>query len=556
MVVFDSSRRLAIARLRTGDTVAAVYPDDLGRSHFQALLERKGIAFSASAPGGGGGHSGLWLGLGILALAGGLGFLFLRRHPVRSTAAFGSHGGPAPSRIRGRRATSVATRFSDVAGADEAVEELREVVEFLAHPDRFERLGARIPKGVLLVGPPGTGKTLLARAVAGEAGVPFLYAAGSEFVEMYVGVGARRVRELFSDARNVAPAIVFVDEIDAVARRRGGGDGGSAEHEHTLNQLLVELDGFDPASGVILMAATNRVDVLDPALIRPGRFDRQIPVDVPDRAGRRQILAVHAAGKPLHPSVVLDRVAASTPGFTGADLANLMNEAALLAARRRRDRIGTAEIDDAVLRVLAGPERRSHILAQAERSVSAYHEVGHALVAHLLDGCDAVDRISIVSRGRALGMTVTLPEEERCLLGRAGMLDQMAMILAGRAAEQLVLGEVTSGAADDLQRATGIAEEVVKRFGMSERVGLRVLVDRAGRTPPHSEQLAAAVDDEIHSLLDAAYATAGDLLCTHRSALEKVTAELLAKETLTGLPLTQLLDRCTRREGGAMRRTG
>jgi cell division protease FtsH len=542
-IVFDPDRREAVAELPGGRSTLTVYPDDVAQMQLQTLAQREGISFSAT-PAGGGGLSGLLVPLLVAAAAGAAGILLLRRRAVRSPHTTGGHtGGPGLSRQRRKRAVGVRSRFTDVAGLDEAVAELAEVRDYLSDPGRFKRLGARIPKGVLLVGPPGTGKTLLARAVAGEAGVPFLHAAGSEFVEMYVGVGARRIRELFNDARSSAPAIVFIDEIDAVGRRRSGHEGGSGEGDQTLNQLLVEMDGFDADSDVIVMAATNRVDVLDPALVRPGRFDRQVVVDAPDRAGRRRILEVHAAGKPLDGSVSLDRVAAATPGFTGADLANVLNEAALLAARAHQPQIARANMEDAVLRVLAGPERRSRIITDGERRVTAYHEVGHALVAHLLEEGHAVHRISIVSRGQSLGLTVTLPEVDRSLHGQAYMSAQMAAVMGGRAAEQLVFGEVTSGAADDLRRATAMAEQIVKCLGMSERVGLRVLVDAAGGTSKHSERLAAAVDDEIRSLLEDAYATAADVLEAHRDALDEVARVLLAEETLSGDRLAALLDR-------------
>jgi cell division protease FtsH len=548
-VVFDPDRREAEAQLRGGGSRVTVYPDDAAQMRLQTIAQREGISFSAT-PVSAGGPSGMLVPLLVLAAAGGAAVLLLRRRAVRSPHTAGGHaGGTTLSRQRRKRALGVRCRFTDVAGIDEAVAELAEVRDYLADPGRFKRLGARIPKGVLLVGPPGTGKTLLARAVAGEAGVPFLHASGSEFVEMYVGVGARRIRELFGDARNAAPAIVFIDEIDAVGRRRSGHEGGSAEGDQTLNQLLVEMDGFDVDADVIVMAATNRVDVLDPALVRPGRFDRQIVVDAPDRAGRRKILEVHAADKPLDGSVSLDGVAAATPGFTGADLANVLNEAALIAARERRARIGSANIEDAVLRVLAGPERPSRIIAESERRVTAYHEVGHALVAHLLAEGHEVHRISIVGRGRSLGMTVTLPEVDRCLHGHAYMLAQMAAALGGRAAEELVFAEVTSGAADDLRRATAMAEQIVKCFGMSDRVGLRVLVDGAGGTSAHSERLAAAVDEEIRALLEGAYATAAEVLSSHREALDEVARVLLAEETLSGDRLTALLERHAPRPG-------
>jgi cell division protease FtsH len=393
----------------------------------------------------------------------------------RRSGAGGPAGafGRAPAR---KRSTDVPpTTFGDIAGVDEALEELREITEILADPTRFESLGARIPKGVLLSGPPGTGKTLLARAVAGEAGVPFFSISGSDFVEMFVGVGASRVRDLFERAKQRAPAIVFVDEIDAVGRQRGAGvGGGNDEREQTLNQLLVEMDGFEPSARVIVIAATNRPDILDPALLRPGRFDRQVVVDRPDRAGRREILKIHTRGKPLAAEVDLDALAGQTAGFTGADLANLVNEAALLAARTTRARIAQPELEEGIMRVVAGPERRSRVLSERERTVTPYHEMGHAIVGHFLEHADPVHKISIVSRGQALGSTISLPAEDRLLTTKAQLSDTIAMTLGGRAAEQIVFGELTTGASNDLEQVTATAKQMVMRFGMSETLGPRV----------------------------------------------------------------------------------
>ena len=362
--------------------------------------------------------------------------------------------------------------FADVAGCDEAVEELQEIKDFLQNPARFHAIGAKIPKGVLLYGPPGTGKTLLARAVAGEAGVPFFSISGSDFVEMFVGVGASRVRDLFEQAKAAAPSIIFVDEIDAVGRHRGAGlGGGHDEREQTLNQMLVEMDGFDTRAGVILIAASNRPDILDPALLRPGRFDRQVVVDRPDLEGRKAILAVHAKGKPLEPNVRLDVLARRTPGFTGADLANLMNEAALLAARRNLQMIGHAELEAAIDRVMAGPERKSRVMSEQEKLTIAYHESGHALVGHVLRGTDPIHKVSIVARGRALGWTLALPLEDKYLHTRSELEDSMAMLLGGRTAEELVFGEITTGASDDIERCTDIARGMVTQYGMSDRLG-------------------------------------------------------------------------------------
>ena len=440
--------------------------------------------------------------------------------------------------------------FADVAGADEAVTELREVVEYLRDPERFVRLGARIPKGVLLVGPPGTGKTLLARAVAGEAGVPFLSLSGSDFVEMFVGVGASRVRDLFRQAVDKAPAIVFVDEIDAVGRHRGAGvGGGHDEREQTLNQLLVEMDGFAQTDGVVLIAATNRPDILDPALLRPGRFDRQVVVDTPDIAGRTAVLEVHLRGKPVADDVDVSVLARRTPGFSGADLANLVNEGALLAARRGGDRIAAVDLAAAVERVLAGPER-SRILSEDERRVVAVHESGHAIVSHLLPHADEVHKVSIVSRGAALGYTVLLPEEDRHLHSRAQLSDQLAVALAGRAAEEAVFDQLTTGAIDDIQRATRLARAMVTEYGMSDKLGPRRLVSGdgepflgldQGRPADHGAEVAARVDEEVSRLLDEAHERARRILEDHRPGLDRLASTLLERETVADAELADLL---------------
>ncbi len=445
--------------------------------------------------------------------------------------------------------------FADVAGADEAVDELREIVEFLKDPGRFSALGARIPKGVLLCGPPGTGKTLLARAVAGEADAPFFSISGSDFVEMFVGVGASRVRDLFKRAQQSAPAIIFVDEIDAVGRHRGTGvGGGHDEREQTLNQLLVEMDGFDASSGVILIAATNRPDVLDPALLRPGRFDRQVVVDAPDVGGRLAILEVHSRDKPLADDVDLELLARRTPGFTGADLANLLNEAALLAARERSEQISRADLGRAVERVIGGPERLSRIMSDAERRTVAVHECGHALVGHLLPHSDEVHKISIVARGAALGYTIMLPTEDRRLHSRSELSDLLAMTLGGRAAEEVVVGEITTGATDDIDRATRIARSMVTEFGMSEKLGPQRFADRDGEpflgrdhsaASAHSDELSARIDEEVARLLDEAHDRARRILEQHRSALDVLTAALLERETLADDELADLLAAAT-----------
>ena len=432
--------------------------------------------------------------------------------------------------------------FADVAGLDEAVEELQEIKEFLESPSKFQQMGAKIPRGVLLYGPPGTGKTLLAKAVAGEAGVPFFSISGSDFVEMFVGVGASRVRDLFDQAKKAAPAIVFVDEIDAVGRQRGAGlGGGHDEREQTLNQLLVEMDGFDPRAGVILLASTNRPDILDPALLRPGRFDRQIVVDRPDLEGRRQILKVHAADKPVAPGVDLDVIARRTPGFTGADLANLLNEAALLAARRGLEQIGLPQLEEATERVMAGPERKSRVISERERRVIAYHEGGHALVAHALPGADPVHKVSIIPRGRALGYTLTLPTEDKFLVTRSELVDELAMLLGGRAAEELVFGDPTTGAQNDIDRATTIARQMVTEYGMSEDLGPTRFGQAGGEVflgrdfssrPDHSDELAARIDTEVRGLVERARGMARTILETNRDVLDRLADELIECETI------------------------
>ncbi len=434
------------------------------------------------------------------------------------------------------------TTFKDVAGVDEAIEELEEVKEYLQHPAKFQAMGAKIPRGVLLFGPPGTGKTLLARAVAGEAGVPFFSISGSDFVEMFVGVGAARVRDLFEQAKASAPAIVFVDEIDAVGRHRGAGlGGGHDEREQTLNQLLVEMDGFDQRTTVILMAATNRPDILDPALLRPGRFDRQIVVDRPDLEGRKAILRVHAKGKPLDPGADLDILARRTPGFTGADLANVINEAALLAARRSKKSITMKEVEEAVDRVMAGPERKSRVMSEAERRLIAYHEGGHAMVAHVLPNTDEVHKITVIPRGRALGYTLTLPEQDKFMMTREELRDELAMLMGGRVAEEIVAGDVSTGAGNDIERATKVARQMVTEHGMSDSIGPRTLGQKQGEvflgrdwatTPDYSDAVAFEIDREVSHLLDEAHDVALEILDEHRSKLDELAALLLEKETL------------------------
>ena len=454
---------------------------------------------------------------------------------MSSVGGGGKLMGFGKSRARRHDESQPQVTFADVAGADEAVEELSEIRDFLLDPDRFRAMGARVPKGVLLYGPPGTGKTLLARAVAGEAGVPFYSISGSDFVEMFVGVGASRVRSLFEQAAATAPAIVFVDEIDAVGRHRGSGlGGGHDEREQTLNQLLVEMDGFTSQADVILIAATNRPDILDPALLRPGRFDRQIMVDPPDLAGRRAILEVHAVGKPTDPAVDLGVLARRTPGFTGADLANLLNEAALLATRRGGDSVTMRDCEAAIDRVIAGPERRTRALSEEEKAVIANHEAGHALVGHVLDGTDPIHKVSIVSRGRALGWTLALPETERVLRTRSQLIDKLAMLLAGRTAEEVVFGEITTGAEDDIERATGIARAMVTEWGMSDALGPRAV----GRRSPG--RLNTLVDEEVQALLDAAHDRAREVIIANRDTLDRVAAALVERESLDADELAEL----------------
>ncbi len=442
--------------------------------------------------------------------------------------------------------------FNDVAGADEAVEELEEIREFLENPRKFQNLGAKIPKGVLLYGPPGTGKTLLARAVAGEAGVPFFSISGSDFVEMFVGVGASRVRDLFEQAKQNAPCIIFVDEIDAVGRHRGAGlGGGHDEREQTLNQLLVEMDGFEMKDNIIMIAATNRPDILDPALLRPGRFDRQIIVERPDRKGREDILAVHTRGKPISEDISLDVLAGETPGFTGADLANLVNEAALLAARHGRKEIGMQELEEGIMRVVAGPEKKSRILSEKEKLITAFHEVGHAMVGHFLPHADPIHKVSVISRGQALGYTISLPTEDRFLVSKSELKDRLASTLGGRAAEEIQFEEVTSGASNDLQKATEIAKQMIMRYGMSDKLGPRTfghnhaqpfLGREFSQEPDYSDEIAQEIDAEIKHIVEDAHATARQILLDHREELDTITNILVERETLEKKEFEQLLD--------------
>jgi cell division protease FtsH len=456
------------------------------------------------------------------------------------------------SRAKRMSVDSPKITFRDVAGADEAVEELHEIKEFLENPKKFQALGARIPKGVLLFGPPGTGKTLLARAVAGEAGVPFFSISGSDFVEMFVGVGASRVRDLFEQAKQNSPCIIFMDEIDAVGRHRGAGmGGGHDEREQTLNQLLVEMDGFTMTDNIILIAATNRPDILDPALLRPGRFDRQIVVDRPDRKGRAKILEVHTRGKPLAKEINVDDLAGQTPGFTGADLANLVNEAALLAARTGKREIGQHELEEGIMRVIAGPEKKTRVMSEKERRITAFHEMGHAIVGHYLEHSDPVHKISVIGRGQALGYTISMPQEDRFLTTRAELTDSMSMTLGGRAAEEIVFSEITTGASNDLEKVTATAKAMVMRYGMSERLGPRVfghdhsqpfLGREFSSEPDYSDEIAREIDDEIRRVVEGAHQRARDILTEHRDTLDTISEILVRRETIEKTEFDALIE--------------
>ncbi len=487
--------------------------------------------------------AGQWVGLLITALLPVLligGFIFFMMRQAQGTnnqaMSFGK------SRARMFLGNKTVVTFNDVAGVDEAKQELTEVVEFLKYPEKFNSLGARIPRGVLLVGPPGTGKTLLARAVAGEAGVPFFSISGSEFVEMFVGVGASRVRDLFEQAKRNSPCIVFVDEIDAVGRQRGAGLGGSHdEREQTLNQILVEMDGFDTNTGVIVVAATNRPDVLDPALLRPGRFDRQVVLDRPDIRGRREILDVHIKGKPLDKTVDLDALARRSPGFSGADLANLVNEAAILAARHNKKSVGMSDFNEAVDRVIAGPERRSRLISDEEKEIIAYHEGGHAVVQRVLPKCDPVTKVTIVARGMALGYTMSLPQEDRYLHSKTEFEDKIAGMLGGNVSEQLVFGDTTTGSSNDLEKATNLARAMVTQYGMSEKLGpltfgkkeeMIFLGREISEQRNYSDEVAAKIDGEVREIIDRAYERAKEALTSRRAVLDRLAGLLIEKETV------------------------
>jgi len=541
-----SKQQLTLTLSSSDEKVKVNYPTPQSATAFQNLLERENVRFDSKGTGSSPWWALLINFLPILLL---IGFwIFLMNQMQGGGSKVMSFG---KSRAKRMSPDSPKATFKDVAGADEAVEELQEIKDFLENPKKFQALGARIPKGVLLYGPPGTGKTLLARAVAGEAGVPFFSISGSDFVEMFVGVGASRVRDLFEQAKQASPCIIFMDEIDAVGRHRGAGlGGGHDEREQTLNQLLVEMDGFEVKDNVILIAATNRPDILDPALLRPGRFDRQIVVDRPDRLGRRKILEVHSRGKPLGREIDLDTLAAGTPGFTGADLSNLINEAALLAARRGKKMVEQDELEEGIMRVIAGPEKKARLLSENERKIIAYHEMGHALVGHYLEHTNPVHKITIMSRGQALGLTISLPTEDRYLTTKSALMDDLAMTLGGRAAEELVFHEVTTGAANDLERVTATSKQMIMRFGMSEKLGPRVLgrshempfLGRdMGSEPDYSEELAKEIDDEIRRVIEEGHDAAVSVLREHMEELHRLSAILIERETIDKEQFERLL---------------
>ena len=543
---FSISDTRITAKLKGGSTVTSdLYDFDLFYQDLNELVQKQYDSGIITAYNYHADHSTNWLQLLLPYVLAFLGFILLM-NLMNRMAGGGAGAQDKLSRFGEAKVSTPGEKkvtFQDVAGADEEKEELREIVEFLREPQKYLDLGAHIPKGVLLVGPPGTGKTLLAKAVAGEAGVQFLSISGSDFVEMYVGVGASRVRDLFQQAKKSAPAIIFIDEIDAVGRQRGSGlGGGHDEREQTLNQLLVEMDGFGSNEGVVVLAATNRVDILDPALLRPGRFDRQVYVGLPDIKGREEILQVHAKNKPLAEDVDLKQIARGTAGFTGADLENLLNEAALLAGRRSESFITMKDLQESIIKVIAGPEKHSRVIPERERRLTAYHEAGHAVVMHALPDLDPVHQITIVPRGEAGGMTIYLPDEDRSYLSRSYMLDRIAGLLGGRAAEQLVLGDISTGASNDISRATQLARKMVGTYGMSEQLGNvafdaghdEVFIGKSmAQTRPYSEKTAAEMDGEIRRIMDDAYARCTDILEQYRPQLVEVAEYLLANETMT-----------------------
>ena len=543
---FSISDTRITAKLKGGSTVTSdLYDFDLFYQDLNELVQKQYDSGIITAYNYHADHSTNWLQLLLPYVLAFLGFILLM-NLMNRMAGGGAGAQDKLSRFGEAKVSTPGEKkvtFQDVAGADEEKEELREIVEFLREPQKYLDLGAHIPKGVLLVGPPGTGKTLLAKAVAGEAGVQFLSISGSDFVEMYVGVGASRVRDLFQQAKKSAPAIIFIDEIDAVGRQRGSGlGGGHDEREQTLNQLLVEMDGFGSNEGVVVLAATNRVDILDPALLRPGRFDRQVYVGLPDIKGREEILQVHAKNKPLAEDVDLRQIARGTAGFTGADLENLLNEAALLAGRSSESFITMKDLQESIIKVIAGPEKHSRVIPERERRLTAYHEAGHAVVMHALPDLDPVHQITIVPRGEAGGMTIYLPDEDRSYLSRSYMLDRIAGLLGGRAAEQLVLGDISTGASNDISRATQLGRKMVGTYGMSEQLGNvafdaghdEVFIGKSmAQTRPYSEKTAAEMDGEIRRIMDDAYARCTAILEQYRPQLVEAAEYLLANETMT-----------------------
>jgi cell division protease FtsH len=544
-VTIKPERNSIEVKTRRGESYKTAYPNNT-EEQLLAELDAQRVAIDVEAKASPWGGYLIYLApLALLAVF----WLALMR---RTNGGSASMAKMTKSRARRADIDTPVSKFRDVAGVDEAVEELQEIKEFLENPKKFQALGARIPKGVLLYGPPGTGKTLLARAVAGEAGVPFFSISGSDFVEMFVGVGASRVRDLFEQAKQNSPCIIFMDEIDAVGRHRGAGlGGGHDEREQTLNQLLVEMDGFEMKDNIILIAATNRPDILDPALLRPGRFDRQIVVDRPDRKGRQKILEVHTRGKPLAKHIDLDVLAGQTPGFTGADLQNLVNEAALLAARQGKREIDHLQLEEGIMRVIAGPEKKTRVMSEKERRITAYHEMGHALVAHYLHNTDPVHKISVISRGQALGYTISLPTEDKFLTTRAELNDTMAMTLGGRAAEEIVFSEVTTGASNDLEKVTATAKQMVMRFGMSEKLGPRVFGHDHGQPflgrefssePDYSDEIAREIDDEIRRMVEEAHQAARGILEQHREKLDTTSDILLRRETIEREQFIELLE--------------
>src|SRR6202142_1191177 len=534
---FNPGKRSIAVKLVGGKTATVHYASDQAQLQFQDLLQKNNVKFDSKGTGGFSWSSLIVSFLPFLLL---IGFwIFLMNQVQGGGSKVMSFG---KSRAKRMAPDSPKIGFKDVAGVDEAVEELHEIKEFLENPKKFQALGARIPTGVLLYGPPGTGKTLLARAVAGEAGVPFFSISGSDFVEMFVGVGASRVRDLFEQAKQNSPCIIFMDEIDAVGRHRGAGlGGGHDEREQTLNQLLVEMDGFEAKDNIIMIAATNRPDILDPARLRPGRFDRPSAGAPPDRKGRAKTPEGHPRGKPLAKVIDIDALAGQTPGFTGADLSNLINEAALLSARTGKREIGQDELEEGIMRVIAGPEKKTRVMSEKERLITAYHEMGHALVGHFLEHSDPVHKISVISRGQALGYTISMPQEDRFLTTRAELRDTMAMTLGGRAAEEIVFGEITTGASNDIEKVTATAKQMVMRFGMSEKLGPRVFGHDHGQPflgrefssePDYSDEIAREIDDEVRRIIEMAHQRARSILTEHQDDLRQMSEILVKRETI------------------------